>query len=129
MSTTIKNAHKIHDPFAWVICSMLIGPFALLLLRFWKGLVLLALPVIFACSIAVLFLDSQVTSLLHYPTTLKVWGAIYWLVCIAAVIEEVKLQNRTQLIDDVHQNAEKSPVEQWLKLNPGKSVNDYYRYN
>ena len=129
MSTTIKQTQKIHDPFAWVVCTILIGPLALLLLRFWKGLILLSLPIIFACTIAVLFLDSQITSLLHYPTTIKVWGAIYWLVCIAAVIEEVKLQNKTKLIDEIHHYANQSPVEQWLKQNPGKSVNDYYRYN
>ncbi len=129
MSTTIKQTQKIHDPFAWVICSILIGPFALLLLRFWKGLVILSLPIIFACSVAVLFLDSQITNLFHYPTTLKIWGAIYWLVCIVAVIEEVKLQNKTRLTEDGQLYTNQSPVEQWLKQNPGKSVNDYYRYN
>jgi hypothetical protein len=82
----------------------------------------------FACSIAVLFLDCHFSSLLHYANTIKVSGAIYWLICIAAVIEEVGLQNKTKLIDEIH-HFNQSPVEQWLKQNPGKSVNDYYRYN
>lgn len=127
MSEKIK---KTHDLFGWIICAFLIGPFALLLLRFWKGIILLLLPIFFASAVAYLFLDSQLTKLLHYPLTLEIWGAIYWIISIVAAAEEVKILNRENSEDeDDYFNLRQSPVEKWLQNNPGKSINDYYKYN
>lgn len=84
----------------------------------------------FASIIAYLFLDSQLTKLLHYPLTLEIWGAIYWIISIVATAEEVKILNRENATDDeVYFNLRQSPVEKWLQNNPGKSINDYYKYN
>jgi len=107
---------------------MFIGPFAMVLLRFWKGILLLLTPIVFCSGIAYLFLDGHLPRLLRYPLTLQVWGAIYWLICIVAVTEEVKLQNRMDA-EEPEIPRLPSPVEIWLRENPGKSVNDYYKYN
>ncbi|RYY14576.1 MAG: hypothetical protein EOO04_29995 [Chitinophagaceae bacterium] len=124
------SQHKKQNLLAWTLCSFLTGPMAVLFLKFWKGVFLLVLPVLFCAGISYLFLDGNAQRLLHYPLTVKVWGAIYWTLCIVVTIDEVRTGQQMEFQEKESPGAaEISPVALWLRDNPGKTINDYYRCN
>lgn len=89
----------------------------------------MSIPMVAVSIISFLFLNNDMTKLVNYPLTLEVWGAFYWIICIVTTADEVKAKNLRTEVSEEDQQFPASPVSHWLSNNPGKTINDYYKYH
>ena len=123
--------YRTKSLFGCFLLSVLLGPLSLFYVSFWAGLTMLFLPVIVLSFVSYEFLDNNMLLLRHYPMSLMIWGAVYWLLCIICMTALVHEQN-TMIREALEENGE---IEEdrvnvhmlsWLQDNTGKTVNDYF---
>lgn len=121
--------YKTKSLLGCFLLSVLLGPLSLFYVSFLAGLIMLFIPVAALSFISYEFLDNNMLLLRHYPMSLMIWGAVYWLLCIICMVALVHEHNtiaKEALEEDDDQERVNVHMLSWLQDNTGKTVNDYY---